>query len=691
MRERIRNMVDFFVIQKAQRAYRQPEEDVYRLAREFVAAQMPAMERSAMRLRNVLDREEPVVFPDERIAFTRTVQTIPTIFLEEELEEIKQNHWIHERGDVCNISVDYTRLLDTGLVPKREELTERMREWECEGNEEKARYCSLQIGILDSVLALAARYREKAVQVGNETVARTLARVPAYAPENFLEALQMLRILHFVMWCGGNYHNTVGRFDQYMYPYFRRDMDKEIYDEESALELLEEFFLSFNRDSDLYPGMQQGDNGQSMVLGGLNEDGSDSYNPLSELCLHASLELKLIDPKINLRVHKNTPIETYVLGSQLTKQGLGFPQYSNDDIVIPGLLNLGYEKKDAYNYVVAACWEFIIPGTAMDIPNIGALSFTQAVSEAVEQKLSQCGDFEAFYEQVRRNIYSQADGLCEKVKNVYLFPAPFVSLMMEGCVEKATDISEGCKYNNYGFHGTGIATAADSLAAVKKNVFEEKKVDAEALKRALEKDFEGDEQLCNLLRWEAPKMGNNDDYVDEFACRLLDDFADALAGRRNDRGGIFRAGTGSAMYYVWHTKDVPATPDGRHRGEGLGCNYSPSLFSRCSGPVSIMQSFSKPDLRRFINGGPLTLELHDTVFRTAESVEKVATLVKSFMDMGGHQLQLNAVNRDTMLDAQRHPENYRNLIVRVWGWSGYFIELDKEYQDHIICRMELAV
>ena len=188
-----------------------------------------------------------------------------------------------------------------------------------------------------------------------------------------------------------------------------------------------------------------------------------------------------------------------------------------------------------------------------------------------------------------------------------------------------------------------------------------------------------------------PKMGDDENSVDDLAVWLLDTFADALQGRRNERGGIFRAGTGSAMYYIWHSKDMPATPDGRHAGEGIACNYSPSLFARCPGPVSIIKSFSKPHLSRAINGGPLTLELHDTLFRTAESTQKVAMLVKSFMDMGGHQLQLNAVNRDTLLDAQKHPENYRNLIVRVWGWSGYFVELDKEYQDHIIQRMELQI
>ena len=186
-------------------------------------------------------------------------------------------------------------------------------------------------------------------------------------------------------------------------------------------------------------------------------------------------------------------------------------------------------------------------------------------------------------------------------------------------------------------------------------------------------------------------MGNNEDCVDQRAVRLLDAFSGLLDGRVNERGGCFRAGTGSAMYYVWHADELPATPDGRRRGEPLGANYSPSLFIRAKGPVSILQSFAKPHLGRAINGGPLTIEFHDTVFRNDEAIGKVAMLVRSFMDMGGHQLQLNTVNRETLADAQKHPENYKNLIVRVWGWSGYFVELDKCYQDHIMARMELAV
>ena len=691
MTERIRRLKQFFIHDKAHHARRQEPDNPYRLARAFAAEKTPPLERSARRLIDVLEREQPVVFADERIAFMRTVPVLPELFTPEETAEMKKTRWLHEQGEVCNINVDYTRLMAVGLDAKRAELLRLAGQRRQRGETEKADYLLAQERILAAVQRLADRYAEEARRVGNRAVAETLAQVPAKPPRNLAEAFQMFRILHYVMWAGHNYHNTVGRLDQYMYPYFLRDMESHTLTEETALELVEEFFLTFNRDSDLYTGMQQGDNGQSVVLGGLNPDGTEAYNPLSELCLRASLELKLIDPKINLRVSSQTPLSVYELGTHLTRQGLGFPQYSNDDVVIPGLLALGYDEKDAYNYVVAACWEFIIPGCAMDIPNIGAVSLAKAVSDAVHGHLCACPDYETFLGHVHEGIVRQVDACERQVKNLFLFPAPFVSLMMDGCVEKARDISLGGRYNNYGLHGTGIATAADSLEVIDRYVFGDRSLPAERLVRALERNFEGEEELLTRLRYHTPKMGDNEDCVDRRAVWLLNTFADAVAGRVNERGGIFRAGTGSAMYYLWHADDMPATPDGRRRGEPLGANYAPSLFMRARGPVSILQSFAKPNLGRTINGGPLTIEFHDTVFRNDEAIGKVAMLVKSFMDLGGHQLQLNTVNRDTLADAQKHPENYRNLIVRVWGWSGYFVELDKCYQDHIMARMELAV
>ena len=167
---------------------------------------------------------------------------------------------------------------------------------------------------------------------------------------------------------------------------------------------------------------------------------------------------------------------------------------------------------------------------------------------------------------------------------------------------------------------------------------------------------------------------------------LLDTFADSLRGKINCRGGIYRAGTGSAMYYLWHANEIGASPDGRREKEAFGTNYSVSLFAKVKGPVSVIASMTKQHFENAINGGPLTLEFHQSVFATPEGVEKVGLLVKSFIDRGGHQLQLNTVNLEKMLDAQIHPENHRQLVVRIWGWSAYFVELDKEYQDHVIAR-----
>ena len=186
-------------------------------------------------------------------------------------------------------------------------------------------------------------------------------------------------------------------------------------------------------------------------------------------------------------------------------------------------------------------------------------------------------------------------------------------------------------------------------------------------------------------------MGNDDDAADRYASWLLDTFADAVSGLKNERGGIVRAGTGSAMYYILHANELGATADGREAGVPLPANYAPSLNIHLNGPVSLIKSFTKPELGKVINGGPLTIEFSDSVFSQKESVTKVAQLVQLFIRRGGHQIQLNTVNRERLLDAQQHPENYRNLIVRVWGWSGYFVELDKCYQDHIIRRVELSV
>jgi pyruvate-formate lyase len=658
------------------------------LATGFCAQGLKPIERVSRRLCAVLAAEKPVILEGERISMLRTTVTLPGLFTEEEWAGIKGSHFIHEAGYVCNIAPDYASTVALGLDARRSEAALRLEACRASGDAEGLLFLESMIVEIDAVLELVGRYEAEARRLGRDDIADTFARVPRFGARTFREALQSFRVLHFVLWLEGEYHNTVGRLDQYMLPYLEADLAAGRLDREAAFDLLEEFFLSFNRDSDLYTGVQQGDNGQSLVLGGFDAEGKECFNLLSEFCLRASRELKLIDPKINLRVGSATDPSVYDLGTELTREGLGFPQYSNDDVVVPGLVDLGYELEDARTYVVAACWEFIIPGKGMDIPNIGALSFPGVVDGCVRGALAGAPDFEAFLASVRDGIAAECRRMAGRLGDLWMIPAPFMSILMHGRIAAARDISLGARYNNYGFHGVGLSTAVDSLAAIRKYVFEEGSLSPSRLVAALDADFVGEEALLASLRYEAPKMGNGEAAVDELATRLLDWFADATAPLRNERGGRIRAGTGSAMFYLWSAREIGASADGRRRGEWFGANFSPSLFARIAGPLSVVKSFSAPHLRRVINGGPLTMEFHSTLFGDAESQGKVARLVRLFIDRGGHQLQLNAVNRDVLLEAQAHPERYGNLIVRVWGWSAYFVELDREYQEHVMRRQE---
>ena len=652
-------LYNIIVIERSHRAGRK---EASAMAETFAAEGLEPKARMTKRFELLCQQEQPRFLPGERIAFLRTTANIPDCFTEGEWKNIRSEHFIHESGYQSNFTIDYAKVLKNGLLS----LKEGADEYTCRS--------------IDALLELTERYRQAAAEQGLTEIAESLSRVPAYGARSFLEALQSMRVVTFGLWLEGDYHNTLGRFDQYMYPYFQADLEKGLIAEVGALELVEEFFLSLNRDSDLYPGVQQGDNGQSLMLGGRTRSGESGFNKLSELCLIASRNLKLIDPKINIRVDKNTPEEVFTLCSELTKVGLGFPQYSNDDVVIPGLIRLGYAPEDAVEYSVAACWEFIVPGCAKDIPNIAVLSFPKVIDTCLHRDLPGCASLGEFYDCIKKEIERHCTEAAKQVDKLWYVPSPLLDVCMN-------DI----KYRNYGMHGVGLSTAADSLTAIAQYVFEEQTLTAKKLIEAVDTDFEGEPELLHRLRYETPKLGCGEPAADENLEWLLDTFAAALQNQTNEFGGCWRAGTGSAMFYLWSADEIGASPDGRRRGEPLGANYSISLFARPDGPFSIVQSMAYPDLSKTINGGPLTLEFHDTMFRSADATEKVGRFVRQFILMGGHQLQLNAVNADTLRAAQEKPEEYRQLIVRVWGWSAYFVELDKCYQDHVIARQEYSL
>ena len=689
MTERIESLLNR-TFDREQARFRRDADWAPLLAR-FVAEGTPDEARARIGLQEMLraEGETPVFLDGERIALARTVRQIPELHTAAEMDARRAaGTAFGEKGVVFNLTADFGPAIRDGLDARLAQMRGRLDRARAEGDAEGVDFLENAILSVEAVLELAEKYRAAAESRGLADISETLARVPRLGARTFREALQSLRVLHYAMWCEGEYHCGLGRIDQYLLPYFEADLAAGRLDRDGALELLEEFFVACNRDSDLYIGVQQGDNGQSVMLGGVTRDGEPAFYDLSRLCLEACGELRLVDPKINLRVDKSTPIEIFRLGTQLTAKGLGFPQYANDDVVIPALERWGYAPEDARDYTVAACWEFIIPGCGLDIDNIDAVSFPGALDAAL-RAASGAASYEEVEAAFLAEVQRRADALVEKYRHVEILPGPFVSAIATGCVERARDICQGAKYNNFGIHGTGISVAVDSLASVRELVFEKKLVALPELVKLLDTDFAGRPDVLAAAK-AAPKMGNADPRADEIAKRVIAFWGHAFDGRRNDRGGVFRPGTGSAMYYVWHAREIPASADGRLSGHPFPANWAPSLDVPVKGPVSVVRSFTEPDLGPVCNGGPLTIEIHDSAFAMPDGVDKVAELVRFFVLRGGHQLQINAIDRETLLDAQAHPENHRHLIVRVWGWSGYFVELDREFQDQIIRRVELA-
>jgi formate C-acetyltransferase len=639
----------------------------------------------------ILAAEEPVILPDERFAFTRTTTKLPPVYEGPAWRALTRGRTVHESGPISNICADWNAVLRDGLLERRRRA---MATRERARDQRSREFLDCAILTIDAVLDLAARYAAAAHAKGRDDIGTILDHVPARTPRSFREALQALRFLHAMVWLEGHHHVGLGRLDQYLWPYLEHDLADGRLSLAEAEELLAEFFILLNKDSDVYPGVQQGDNGQTVMLGGVRSDGTDAVNELTRMALRVALYTNMIDPKINLRITSRTDLALLELAAELTRQGLGFPQYSNDTVVIPALVGHGYALEDAREYVVAACWEFIIPGKGMEVVNIGAVSLPLAVDHAIRRGLANALSFAYILDQVKAEISQQVQILVDQYQRLVLPPAPWYSVLMDGCLETARDLSEGLTYNNFGLHAAAAANAADALAAVKHCVFDQHSIAASDLLAALDADFAGHEALRRHLLDDAPKTCR-DDEANDLMVRLLDFVAEACeAITDNGRGGHIRPGTGSAMYYVWLARGKPgeerppigATADGRRTGDLFGANLAPSLQVVVRGPFSVLQTFSRIDYQRVMNGGPITLELSDITFQDADSLVKCAMLVRTFARLGCQQLQLNTLNVDTLFDAKLHPETHRNLIVRVWGWSGYFCELAPEYQDHVIAR-----
>ncbi len=537
-------------------------------------------------------------------------------------------------------------------------------------------------------------------------------------PRGFWEALQAVWFLFVLLQVESNASSfSPGRFDQYMLPFLMQDLESGRLTLPVAQELLEHLWLKFNEivllrssaSARYFAGFPIGFN---VLLGGQLADHRDATNLLSYMCLRAQADLGLTQPNLSIRIHEGSPQEFLMAAASVIGRGGGMPQVFNDEVIIPGQLHRGIAPEDALNYAVVGCVELSTPGKALGWSDAAMLNMTRVLEltlfggkdpKSGEQiglrtpsleEMTSFDQLEAAYDQqLERCVELMVKG-CNVVDSIHaaILPSPFLSLVISDCIDRGLDVTAGgARYNFSGVQGVQVANVGDSLAAVKAAVFEPGWVAGGELLEALRCNFVGHESLRRRLLSRIPQYGNDDDQVDGLCKRWADRYSELVARHRNVRGGTFQPGFYTVSAHVPMGAAVGATPDGRRGGEPLADGgLSPVAGRDRKGPTAVLRSVSKIDLKLASNGTLLNMKFLPSFFETEDALEKFVALLRGFCALRIPHVQFNVVSTRTLREAQMQPEQYRNLVVRVAGYSAFFTDLDRNLQEEIIRRTEFS-
>jgi len=555
--------------------------------------------------------------------------------------------------------------------------------------------------------------RRYAALAGGEVgrIAGKLAESPA---ETFHEAVQSVWFLFALLHAESNASSfSPGRLDQYLYPYLERDLQRGVIGLPGALEILECFWLKCNeivymRNSESARYFAGFPTGFNIAIGGQREDGSDSTNLLSWLCLKAQEHLLLPQPNLSVRLHSGSPQQFLVEVARVIGMGSGMPQVFNDESVIPALQGVGIRERDARDYAVVGCVELSTQGNNLGWSDAAMLNMVKALEltltggvcllsgERIGLDTGTLADYASF-EQLEAAYERQLDHFidltirgCDTVDRAHaeLFPSPFLSSVIDDCVDKGMDVTAGgAFYNLSGIQAIQVANVADSLAAIKHCVYVERSVSAAQLLDALRSDFVGHEPLRQRLLNRVPKYGNDVEWVDQLGARWAEAFARKLRSYRNARGGPYHAGFYTVSAHVPMGKNVGATPDGRKSAMPLADGgLSPMQGRDARGPTAVLQSVSRIDAQWGSNGTLLNMKFLPEFFQRQEDLEKFVALLRGWVRLKIHHAQFNVLRPEDLIRAKQTPELYRHLTVRVAGYTAYFTELAGDLQDEIIRR-----
>lgn len=568
---------------------------------------------------------------------------------------------------------------------KRDGLTEKQADF--------YETCKITLKSIETVINRLAN----AIKPYNEENYIALKNISWNAPKNSYEAMQLLIVYFFINeYVYGTRVRTLGRLDVLLQPFYEKDIKNGVYTKEEIKNMLKFFLNKFwlaKVDFDL-----------PFALSGMDENGNDVTNDMSYLIVETYNELNIYSPKIHIKVCEKTPKKFVKLVLDCIRGGNSSFVFVNDEVGVKSLVNVGIEEKDARNYVPIGCYEPAVWGVEIGCTGNAGLSLVKALELVMtkgcdnatgtylKEKVGEINSFEDFLSEIKKQIKFYSDYALDYVSEIEKYygeinPEAILSSMYDHSVETGVDVFEGgAKYNNSSIYFYGIATLVDSLIAVKKIVFEKKLISYEEFCEVLKNDWQGHEDLRDYALNSCPKYGNNNSEADELMIEFSDYVSDISNNKPNGRGGVFKTALFSIdLGYEWGKRTM-ATPDGRCYGEPWSKNLCASFGKDTKGITALINSVTKMDLSKFPTGSVLDVVLHPTGVRGDEGLEAFYAILRTYFNKGGFAMHGNVFDVETLKEAQKNPEKYKNLQVRLCGWNVYFVNLTKQEQDSFIAQ-----
>lgn len=621
------------------------------------------------------------------------------------------------------------KMFRTGLLDLKEEIAESLAKTDLvndpEGVDKRDELRAMDI-VCDAMIRYAERYAERLEELAAEEkdpvrkkelekMAMICRRVPAHAPTTVHEALQHYWFIHLGVVTELNPWDSFnpGRLDQSLYPLYKKQLEEGTVTQEEVYEMLQSFWVKFNNhpsppkvgvtaeESNTYTDFCL------INVGGVKEDGSDGVNEMSYILLDVIREMRLLQPSSMIQVSKKNPDRFIRAAVEIIKTGFGQPSVFNTDALVQEMLRAGKDVRDARNGGCSGCVEtgafgteaYILTGY-FNLPKILELTlndgFDKRTGKQIGLKTGTATDYRTYEElfaaykaQVQHfmRIKLTGNNIIERIFMKYM-PVPFLSVLIEDCIRNGKDyMCGGARYNSSYVQGVGLGSITDMLTALRYHVYDKKTIAMETMEKALANDFKGFEELQYQLVYHTPKYGNDDDYADEQEVQVFDMYYDVLSGHKSPRGADYRVNMLPTTCHVYFGKVTGATPDGRNAWKVLSEGISPVQGADTNGPTAVIRSAAKIDHIK-TGGTLLNQKFTPSLLSTEEGCNNLVHLIRAYFRMDGHHIQFNVVDADTLREAQKHPEDYRDLIVRVAGYSDYFNDLGEDLQNEIICRTE---